>query len=99
MTSPSADGATVVLPKVLDVRAAPALASELLKMRGGDISVDASQVERLGAQCLQVLLSAQATWRSDGCVLTFTQISEGLAEGLQLLGFSSNTLASMDRPA
>lgn len=56
----------VVLPSVLDIRAAGPLQAEILGLRGQPLTVDASAVDRLGGLCLQVLLSARSTWAADG---------------------------------
>ncbi|WP_297298245.1 STAS domain-containing protein [uncultured Methylovirgula sp.] len=77
---------TLTLEPVLDLKATTPLAEQLLAHRGADIIVDASAVERLGAQSLQVLLSALATWQADGHQLQFKQPSEAFIESLQLFG-------------
>lgn len=77
---------TVRLPEVLDMRAAGPLAAELLERRGRDIDLDASDVGRIGAQCLQVLLAARACWETDGAALCVVRPSSGFIEGLALLG-------------
>ncbi len=64
--------AAVVLPAVLDIRAAAPLQAEILGLRGQPLTLDASAVERLGGLCLQVLLSARATWAADGQSLSVT---------------------------
>lgn len=64
--------AAVVLPAVLDIRAAGPLQAEILGLRGQPLTLDASAVERLGGLCLQVLLSARSTWAADGQALTVT---------------------------
>jgi len=64
--------AAVVLPAVLDIRAAAPLKAEILGLRGQPLTLDASAVERLGGLCLQVLLSARSTWAADGQALTVT---------------------------
>ena len=53
------------LPKVLDRKAARKLATDLLAAKGNPVTLDASHVERVGAQCLQVMLSAHRTWMVD----------------------------------
>ncbi|KAB0676117.1 STAS domain-containing protein, partial [Aureimonas leprariae] len=58
--------ATLELPSVLDVRAAMPLHGSLAGLRGRAVELDASQVQRLGGQCLQVLVAAAAAWRLDG---------------------------------
>lgn len=84
---PASDGAAVVrLGQVLDLNAAGPLASELLALRGRNLEVDASAVERVGAQCLQVLLSARATWDADGAAFALVSPSDEFASTLALLG-------------
>jgi len=58
--------AKLMLEPVLDLGAAERLHARLLELRGQPLDIDASQVERLGGLCLQVLLSARNTWRADG---------------------------------
>ncbi len=76
----------VTLSPVLDVRAAKALHAELLAFRGDTIIVDASNVERIGAQCAAILLSAARSWDHDGQEFSLVNPSEGLAKGLDLMG-------------
>jgi chemotaxis protein CheX len=78
----------VVLPAVLDIRAAAPLQAEILGLRGQPLTLDASAVERLGGLCLQVLLSARATWASDGQPLTVTT-GEGSAFSDQWAAFGA----------
>ena len=77
---------TVTLGDSLDMTAAGPLVRELLGRRGQPISLDASQVRRLGGQCLQVLLSAQATWVADGAPFQIVDPSPEFADGLALMG-------------
>lgn len=65
MPARQADCARVRLPAVLDLRAAAALARDLMALRGRPISLDASGVERLGGLGLQVLISARMSWLAD----------------------------------
>jgi len=58
--------AKLLLEPVLDLGAAERLHARLLELRGQPIDIDASQVERLGGLCLQVLISARNTWSGDG---------------------------------
>ncbi|WP_157017980.1 STAS domain-containing protein [Mesorhizobium xinjiangense] len=76
----------VTLPPVLDITQTTPLAAQLNACRGKDVVVDASNVERVGAQCIQVLLSAAATWAQDGAELIVSEPSAAFAEGLQSMG-------------
>jgi chemotaxis protein CheX len=82
------DTATLALVDTLDVNAAGPLTHALLEMRGQSITLDASQVRRIGGQCLQVLLSAQATWAVDGQAFEITTPSSDFTDGLAQLGAS-----------
>jgi chemotaxis protein CheX len=88
----------VSLPEVLDLKAATPLAAQFLSLRGLDIAVDASRVQRVGGQCLQVLLSAVATWNHDGLALDFINLSPEFVENLQLLGIRPPTIIDGDLP-
>jgi chemotaxis protein CheX len=83
---------TVVLPNILDLKAAGPLTEKLIPLRGHDLLVDASQVERLGGQCLQVLVSAAATWQADGATADILNPSDGFVEGLATLGMRPEDL-------
>lgn len=78
--------ATVSLGPVLDLQAAEPLRAELMALRGRPLSVDASQVQRFGGLCLQVLASARKTWIEDGLALRLEQPSEPFTEQLQAFG-------------
>jgi chemotaxis protein CheX len=78
------------LPDTLDLVAAKPLAQALLERRGADVAIDASSVLRVGAQCVQVLLSAASTWTADGHSLAIVNRSPGFVEGLQLLGIAGD---------
>jgi chemotaxis protein CheX len=82
------------LPAVLDITAAGPLASDILLNRGKDVTVDASRVERMGAQCLQVLLSAVATWSHDGMEFEVTGPSPEFVEALETAGLGMDHLSA-----
>jgi len=78
--------ATLKLAKVLDLAAAAALKDELAQFRGRSAVIDASDVQRLGTQCAQVLLSARRTWLAESQTFESKQASEAFSEGLNRLG-------------
>ncbi|PSJ49581.1 STAS domain-containing protein [Pseudaminobacter soli (ex Li et al. 2025)] len=86
------------LPAVLDLKAAPALAACLAALRGAPLALDAGRVERLGGQCLQVLLAASHGWRADAAALTLSQPSPAFLDGLRLMGLTEADLTS-EEPA
>ena len=81
-------GKPLLLAEVLDLTAAAPLAQAILARRGSALSLDASKVHRVGAQCLQVLLAAAQTWRTDGMRLSLDKPSEEFVEGSRLLGIT-----------
>jgi chemotaxis protein CheX len=84
--SKGADPVIVKLPEIMDLRAAAPLAREMLALRGVPVSLDASHVERLGGLCLQVLLSAQMTWRADNVALRVVAPSAPFLESAAAFG-------------
>ncbi len=76
----------VTLPPVLDITAAAPLVAQLSAARGKDVVLDASKVERMGGQCVQVLLSAAATWAHDSIEMTVSEPSAAFVESLQSMG-------------
>jgi chemotaxis protein CheX len=87
------------LVEILDLTAAPPLAQSFLAQRGGELSVDASRVRRVGAQCLQVLVAAAATWKADGAHLRVINPTEEFLEGCRLLGVHFNHEVVAAEPA
>ena len=77
------------LNAVLDFAAAGNLLADLQASRGCDVTLIASDVQRVGAQCIQVLLSAQKTWAADEAVFRLTEPSAEFVEGASLLGAES----------
>lgn len=82
------------LPAVMDITAASPLAGEILLHRGKDVTLDASGVERMGAQCLQVLLSAAFTWSHDGMHLEVANPSRQFAEALETAGLGTDNISA-----
>ena len=74
------------LQSSLDVAAASGLWSDLYLKRGAPIVLDASEVERLGAACLQVLLAAAAHWRRVGLEFRVVDPSPAFLEALRIMG-------------
>jgi len=85
MTSPS-QAAVVTLPAVLDIQQVEPIRAALLALRGRDVVVDGSAVERLGGLCLQVLISAQQSWVRDGHSLIIDRVSEAFANQWNTFG-------------
>lgn len=90
----SAEDDTLALPSALDRGAAAGLRDRLLRLRGRDLLLDASGVERLHAPCLQVLLSAAETWARDGRRLGLTSCSNAFLDQAEAFGVEITDLTS-----
>ena len=86
MKGKAAAAKTLSLDNVLDLNAAGSLHSQLLGMRGSDLVIDASAVEKVGTLCIQVLMSARKTWEEEKKSLTFSEMSDALMKTMQLSG-------------
>ncbi len=84
---------TIALTEVLGLMAAGPLAKSLAEERGKNVVIDASQVQHLGTQCLQVLLSAASAWSAEGASLRIVNRSEAFASSLELVGIPAATFA------
>lgn len=82
------------LPDSLGSAGAAALAATLLEARGAPLTLGAGSVRRLGGQCVQVLLSAAATWRADGFALGIETPSPEFEEALRLLGLTTGAVTA-----
>jgi chemotaxis protein CheX len=89
---PNSLDSAVMLPECLDSAAASAVKEMLLARRGSPLVVDASQVRRVGAQSLQVLIAAARTWQADGQSYRLTNSSTELLDTLTLIGLPRESL-------
>jgi chemotaxis protein CheX len=78
--------ARIILPANLDLLAAAPLKEQIAGHAGANLVLDGSAVERLGAQCLQVLLAARAKWRAEKNQFRIADPSAVFGEHLQVLG-------------
>jgi len=96
--APRGDAKDVLrLPISLDLPAARPIAAALVERRGKPITIDASAVTQLGAQCVQVLLSAKRTWEADGVSLSIVNCAARMIEDLKLIGID-RTLVTGELP-
>ena len=80
------------LPENLDLSATVKLVELLSAKRGAALIINGSQVIRMGAQCLQILLSAQRTWEADNLSFRIVEPSQPLVDCLALVGISQSDL-------
>jgi chemotaxis protein CheX len=84
------------LEKVLDLNEAGNLHGKLMNLRGADVAIDASAVERAGALCIQVLMSAAKTWEEEKLNFTFSKMSDALTKTMQLIGVNYDHLLAKE---
>ena len=80
------------LPEVLDMVTASRLLEAFLGQRGQALGVDGGGVQRLGAQCLQVLLAARAAWAADEQNFVVENVSEDFLAAIELMGVAPDML-------
>jgi len=85
--------AHISLPEKLGANQLSSLFDEISAARGKSLVLDASSVRYIGAQGMQILLSAVKTWKRDGVPLRLTGTTEELREIVSVLGVSSSELA------
>jgi chemotaxis protein CheX len=82
----SAKPQVLSLGESLDLAAAAPLQAEILGLRGGPLTLDASSVLRVGGLCLQVLLAARTAWRSDDRAFSVADASPEFRSCLERVG-------------
>jgi chemotaxis protein CheX len=82
------------LPPVLDLIAATGLLESFVGRRGQELAMDGGNVQRLGAQCLQVLLAARTAWAADGQTLLLENMSDEFSAALELIGVAPADLTN-----
>jgi chemotaxis protein CheX len=93
MTESFENGAVdLTLPPILDLVAAANLLGAFHDRRGHALQVNGAGVQRLGAQCLQVLLAARAAWAADDQPLRIENFSEEFSAALELMGVTPQAL-------
>ncbi|SOC45353.1 chemotaxis protein CheX [Rhizobium subbaraonis] len=86
MASRKAAQKSMSLAPVLDLNEATALRDKLMALKGSDLTIDASAVERVGTLCAQVLMAGAKTWEADKRNYTFAKASEPFVKTMQLIG-------------
>ena len=82
----------IVLPQAITGEMADDLFGELKAKIGSSISIDASQVERIDTQCVEVLVAASKQWDKDDCELNFSSVSDEFVTALQSLGLQTSMI-------
>ncbi len=96
MAADKAEPQTLKLSAVLDLNEATVLHGNLMSLRGRDLVVDASSVDRLGVQCAQVLAAAGRAWREDGKSFLVGKVSDAFQKTMQLIGINIEDLVAKE---
>lgn len=96
MAAKKSDAGNFKLAAVLDLNEASNLRANLLSLRGKAVAIDASAVERLGAQCVQVLMAAAKTWEADKKPFSFAKASDAFLKTMQLIGVNIEQLLAKE---
>jgi chemotaxis protein CheX len=83
----------LILPAKLDLAAASPLMVDLRDRTEASVVVDMSEVRYLGALCLQVLLSAATTARSEDRKLTLVNVSDLVVDQLRVMGMNPESVS------
>ena len=96
MAAKKAGPASVKLAAVLDLNEASNLHGKLVSMRGSDIRIDASGVERVGVQCAQVLVAGVKAWEEDKKSFLVEKASDAFQKTMQLIGINDQNLVAKE---
>lgn len=96
MASKKAVHEKLTLSSVLDLNEASALHGKLVALRGSDIRIDASAVERLGVQCAQVIVAGARAWHADKKTFAVETASDAFDKTMKLIGIDPNQLVAKE---
>lgn len=96
MAAKKAGPGSLKLAAVLDLNEASNLHGKLVSMRGTDLKIDASGVERVGVQCAQVLLAGVRAWEEDKKSLLVEKASDAFQKTMQLIGIDNQNLVAKE---
>lgn len=92
----NASAHSITLSPVLDLNEAVGLHGQLLALRGHDVLIDATAVQRCGTPCIQVLMSAAKTWEEDEKSYQFSGVSDAFEKTVQLIGINIDHLLAKE---
>ncbi|MCJ7997080.1 STAS domain-containing protein [Rhizobium cremeum] len=96
MASKKGEQKSLKLSAVLDLNEASGLRDNLMSLRGGALAIDASGVERVGAQCVQILMAGAKAWEADKQPFSFVKVSDAFTKTLQLIGVNIDHLLAKE---
>ncbi len=85
---------SLALAATLDLNEATELHGKLMALRGNDLTIDASAVQKSGAQCIQVLFAAAKSWEEDKKEFKLENVSDAFKATMQLAGVNYEPLVA-----
>ena len=83
----------ITLSAELDSTQAAGLLAELRQVKGQPVHINGSHVNRISTLCLQILLSASASWKAERTAFQITEPSEALSAAIAMLGLSNDQIS------
>ena len=80
----------LILDPKLDSAAADTLRESLLASKDDDIELDGTNVEQVGALCVELILSARHLWAAAGKAVTLDGASSQMIEDLSRFGLTED---------
>jgi chemotaxis protein CheX len=80
------------LPQTLDVAAVRAVRENLMGRRGTPTTLDVSDVERIGALGIELLVAARRQWLADGSSIQIVGLSDTVRDAFADIGLDAATL-------
>ena len=96
MATKKAASGSLKLSPVLALTEASALHGTLMSMRGRHVTIAASEVERVGVQCVQVLIAGARAWKADKKSYVVDKSSDAFAKTMQLIGIDTDLLVAKE---
>jgi chemotaxis protein CheX len=96
MAAKKAGSGNIKLSAVLDLNEASTLHGQLMNMRGSDVVLDASGVERVGVQCVQVLVAGARAWDQDQKSFLVEKASQSFEKTMQLIGIDPANMVAKE---
>ena len=96
MSEASPTPKTIQLPEQSTTATVAEVYASLKEAEGTPVEVDASQVQRLGAQVVQVLLAAEARWQEQSQGFSISQPSDAFVETGRHLGLAHHLPADVE---
>lgn len=94
MSSGTTSNSTVCLPSKLNSAAAAEVLDAIKAKNGQPLCLDAAHVTTVGAQCLQILVSAKRCWQAAGHKFELTNLTQSVRDNLPVYGLTADQIGA-----